>query len=313
MVSSLLKLVEIQTKVASMLPLLLGTLFTLYRFNNFNPINFALMLISLLAIDMATTAINNYYDYKEANKTEGYNYEIHNVIVRDDLSESLVKGTIFTLLATAVVFGLLLFMATDVVVLLLGVISFAVGVLYSFGPVPISRTPLGEIFSGVFMGFVITFISIYIHVFDQDLVSLVYNGGIVNLQFNIVEVIYIFLFSLPLVIGIANIMLANNICDIADDLENNRYTLPIYIGRKNALQLFKFLYYFIYLDLVLLLMLRVIPLSSLITLLTFIPVKKNIDLFMEKQSKKETFVVAVKNFVLINTVQVLALGLAIIV
>ena len=54
------------------------------------------------------------------------------------------------------------------------------------------------------------------------------------------EIINIFIFSLPLILGIANIMLANNICDIKDDRENDRYTLPIYLSRSSSLKLFSF-------------------------------------------------------------------------
>ena len=63
-IRSFLKLVEIQTKVASMIPFILGTVYSLYRFNKFNALNFLLMFISLLTIDMTTTAVNNYMDYK---------------------------------------------------------------------------------------------------------------------------------------------------------------------------------------------------------------------------------------------------------
>ncbi|NLM14124.1 MAG: UbiA family prenyltransferase, partial [Epulopiscium sp.] len=161
-VSSFLKLVEIQTKVASVIPFLLGSAYAVYRFNHFNAKNFILMFISLIAFDMATTAINNYIDFKKANKTYGYGYESHNAIVRDKLKESNVVITIFTLLLVAVSAGFMLYLNTNVVVLLLGMLSFLVGILYTFGPVPISRMPLGEIFSGFFMGFVIIFISTYI-------------------------------------------------------------------------------------------------------------------------------------------------------
>lgn len=53
----------------------------------------------------------------------------------------------------------------------------------------------------------------------------------------------IFIISIPLIVGIANMMLANNICDMEDDFINRRFTLPIYIGKENALTIFKYLYY----------------------------------------------------------------------
>ncbi len=310
---SFLKLVEIQTKVASVIPFALGTLYSVYRFDRFNLRNFIILFISLISFDMVTTAINNYYDYKKAHKTYGYNYESHNAIVSYNLKESTVIFTILSLLAVASVFGFMLFLNTTPVILLLGALSFAVGILYSFGPVPISRTPLGEMLSGLFMGFIIVFISIYAHVYDLGYVNLVYEVSMLGLSFNLKEVLYIFLLSIPTVNGIANIMLANNICDIEDDLENKRYTLPIYVGREKALSIFKALYYIAFIDLIILLVLGITPATTALTLFTFIPVNRNIKSFYKKQSKKDTFILAVKNFLIINAVQLLAIGGALII
>lgn len=310
---SFLKLVEIQTKAASMIPFSLGSLYALYRFQQFNGKNFLLMFVSLLAFDMVTTAINNYVDYKKAIKTYGFNYESHNAIVKYKLKESTVIGTIGILLAIAVIMGFLLYLNTNIVVLLLGVVSFMVGILYSFGPLPISRMPLGEIFSGLFMGFVIVFISTYIHIYDQNIITLFYSDGVLRLEMNIIELVYLFLISVPAIMGIANIMLANNICDIEDDMENKRYTLPIYIGKEKALKLFKALYYITYIDILLLLLVGVEPFISLLILLTLIPVRKNLKIFDETQTKKDTFALSVKNFILINGSRIFAIGTALLI
>jgi 1,4-dihydroxy-2-naphthoate octaprenyltransferase len=312
-IASFLKLVEIQTKVASVISFALGTLYSVYHFGRFNPSNFIIMFISMISVDMATTAINNYYDYKKAEKTHGYNYESHNAIVSHNLKESTVLLVIFTLLAIAAVFGFILFLNTTPVILLLGALSFAIGILYSFGPVPISRTPLGEILSGLFMGFIIVLISIYVHVYDMGIIDLSYSRGILGISFNLVELLYIFLLSIPTVNGIANIMLANNICDMGDDIENRRYTLPIYIGKERALSVFKALYYICYADLLLLLLLGITPAAAVIALFTFIPVSRNIRSFYEKQTKKDTFALAVRNFLIINAVHVIAIVGAVVV
>ena len=219
---------------------------------------------------------------------------------------------IIILISIATASGFALFLNTNIIVLILGIISFMVGILYSYGPIPISRTPLGEIFSGLFMGFIIVFISVYIHVYDQNIVSIVFHNGIVNISVNIIEVTYIFLISMPLISGIANIMLANNICDIEDDIENKRYTLPVYIGKDNALKLYKGLYYAAYISVILMIILEVEPVVSLLILITFFPINRNIKLFFERQTKKDTFGTAVKNFILINTVQIIAIGTSIV-
>lgn len=107
-------------------------------------------------------------------------------------------------------------------------------------------------------------------------------------------------------------MLANNICDIEDDMENRRYTLPVYIGRSNALLLFKLLYYVSFLDLIVLLLLGVHPVLVVLLLLTLIPLRRNIALFYEKQEKATTFILAVKNFVLMSMARVIVLGVAVV-
>lgn len=312
-IKSYFKLVEIQTKVASVIPFLLGSLYALYRFNTFNIKNFILMFFSLICVDMCTTAINNYMDYKNANRKFGFGYESHNAIVRDNIKESTVIATICTLLSLAIIFGVLLVLNTNYVVLILGVFSFAIGILYSFGPVPISRTPFGELFSGGVMGFIIPFLAVYIHVFDQNLLNIFIQGGRLSIEVNIIEVVYIILISMPSIAGIANIMLANNICDIEDDIENKRYTLPIFIGKDNALKVFKALYYVGYLALIILIVTNAAPLVSILALATFVIVNKNIKIFYGKQTKKDTFIVGVKNFVIMNMALVLTIAIGVII
>ena len=292
-----------------MVPFILGSAFAVFRYKQFNAINFILMLISLLSLDMATTATNNYIDYKKANKTYGYGYEQHNAIVSYNLKETTVIAVIAILLAIAFTFGILLYLNTTPLVLIIGAISFAVGILYSFGPIPISRMPLGEIFSGFFMGFVIIFLSIYIHIIDINLFGFSIDNYMLNINVEMRELAVIFLVALPATLGIANIMLANNICDMEDDLINKRYTLPIYIGKDRALTLFKSLYYIAFIDIAVLLMLGILPYIASLALLTIIAVKKNIDSFMKLQTKKDTFILAVKNFIIIN-ISLLALLLA---
>ncbi|MBU3114398.1 1,4-dihydroxy-2-naphthoate polyprenyltransferase [Clostridium lacusfryxellense] len=310
------KFIEIQTKLASMIPFIIGTLYSIYRFKSFIPKNFIIMGISLLAFDMATTAINNYIDYikdlKHYKEDLKKKYDYDNKIVKYGIKESLAIGIIFILLAIAIFCGILLTLNTNIIVLFIGIISFIAGILYTYGPIPISRMPLGEIFSGFFMGFVILFLSCYIHIFNSNILIFSYSNSILNISINLVEVLYIFLISIPTISGIANIMLANNICDLEEDINNNRYTLPYYLGKKNALTLFKYLYYISYLDIIVLVLLKVTPMISLLVLLTIIPIYKNIKLFHKSPIKSETFILSVKNFAIMNLTHILAIGIALV-
>ncbi|TLS49709.1 1,4-dihydroxy-2-naphthoate polyprenyltransferase [Paenibacillus antri] len=307
-----LKLVEIQTKVASMIPFAIGSLYAGLRFAEFRWASFALMFFSLLCIDMATTAINNYIDYKKAVKKTGYGYEKHNAMVKDRISEGAALTVIAVLFLAAVASGLLLVRETGTVVLLLGALSFAVGILYSFGPIAISRMPLGEIFSGLFMGFLIVFLAAFIHPQDPQLIEIAYAGGMADIRLNLLEASLVFAASIPAVCGVANIMLANNICDMEDDIENKRYTLPIYIGKANAVKLFQALYYVAYLDLIVLYFLDVPIWLLAAALATIVPVRRHAKRFAANPSKAETFRLAVSNFLIMNAARIGVLGVALI-
>ena len=310
---SFLLFVEIQTKVASIIPFMLGTLYSLYRYENFEFKNFMIMFVSLITFDMVTTAINNYFDYKKETKNIDHHWDIikvsNNIIPRYGFRETTAVAIIFILVFIAIAFGVLLTLSTNIVVLLVGMICFIAGILYTFGPIPISRMPLGEIFSGIFMGFVITFLAVYIHVFNENIITLTYANNILGLNINLIEIFYIFLISIPLIGGIANIMLANNICDVEEDIINKRFTLPYYIGRPKALKLFKCLYYLGYVAIAMSAILGVAPISALLVLATLVPVNKNINTFTDKPVKSETFILAVKNFVIINVAYVVSVGI----
>lgn len=299
-IKAYLKLVEIQTKVASFFPFVVGTLYTLWRYKSFSGINMLLMFVSLICFDMATTAINNYIDFSTAKVKHGFGYNEHNAMTSYGISPKTALTVIFSLLILAAVSGFLLFLRTDIIVLLLGGLSFAAGVLYTFGPVPISRTPLGELLSGGLMGFVIPFLACYIHIYDSAVYSVSLNMSVFAVEIQWLELVSIALVSSPLVCGIANIMLANNLCDEKEDFQNRRYTLVVHIGQRLGRMLFAALTAGAYVGIVLAVIVGAFPPTMLLALITAVPVAKNTRAFCTKPDKATTFVLAVKNFVLIG-------------
>lgn len=307
---SFLKLVEIQTKIASVTPFILGIAYTLYRFRVLNALPVLFFFLSMLAFDMFTTSLNNYMDWRRAERKHGYNYESHNAIVSYNMTERTVLVTMAVLFLAATAFGVLTFLNTDLTVLALGALSFIIGILYSAGPLPISRTPLGEIFSGFFMGFVLPFILIYLSVYEQRPIQVTLDAQHLILNFNWSILLPIALVCVPTMLCIANIMLANNICDVEDDIDNKRYTLPIMIGRRKALVLFDALYMACYLDIVLCVVLGYLPWISLFTLVTLVRVIQNLRAFHKVQTKKDTFGLSVMNFALIAMPLILSIFLS---
>ncbi len=294
--NKLFKFVEIQTKVASVIPFSIGTLMALIKHNSINTLNALLMFISLICIDMATTGLNHYYDNKRVILKSGYHYQEHNPLSSGELSQNQAKLVLSTLLLIGVVSGIALVLRTHFMILILGGIAFGVGVLYSAGPLPISRTLLGEIFSGFFMGGLIPFIAYAIHIIPAEMGRINIQNGLFTLQLNMQLILPIILVSIPLMLLIGNIMLANNICDMAEDLINKRYTLPISIGKKNALILYVLAVCFSVISVPMAIVLNIMPIHYGLTLLTVPILVKQSVAFVKQPVKAQTFKFAVKNF-----------------
>jgi len=224
------ELTEPRTKAASLIPFAFGAAWAVWRYGTFDPAGLALFLGSLLPIDLATTALNNALDRRRAARAEGLP----------------VAGFRAALVATAFLFGagiacgIALAVQTDAVVFLAGAAAVAVAIAYSAGPLPISRTPFGEVFSGLTMGAGIPFVAIYVQVCGTANAPVALRLGypLTGLSLNLAELVSLALASLPFVLWIANVMLANNLRDLSSDRESGRLTLPMVIGRPAALKLF---------------------------------------------------------------------------
>lgn len=304
-----LEFVEMKTKVASVFPMTLGILWAIYRYQTFNWLNTLLFVLAVLSFDMCTTAINNSMDYHKA-KDETYR-QASNVIGKFSLDFRQMIGIVLALLIFSVIISLVLVWRTSWLLLPMGALCFLIGIFYTFGPIPFSRMPLGEVFSGVTMGFGIFFLAVFIQQPDLLLTSQV-SGQWMTLQFSWTKIIDIIFMSLPLVSLIANIMLANNTCDLEEDIRNHRYTLVYYIGKKNALKLYLVLASVPWLLWIIYCLTGFLPIWALIGLIGVWPAYKSLVTFLKKQVKRETFIEAVKSFVLFALLYVVILALALI-
>ncbi|HFI0400008.1 TPA: 1,4-dihydroxy-2-naphthoate polyprenyltransferase [Streptococcus suis] len=304
-----LEFVEMKTKVASVFPMTLGILWAIYRYQTFNWLNTLLFVLAVLSFDMCTTAINNSMDYHKA-KDETYRQE-SNVIGKFSLDFRQMIGIVLALLIFSLLVSLLLVWRTSWLLLPMGALCFLIGIFYTFGPIPLSRMPLGEVFSGVTMGFGIFFLAVFIQQPDLLLTSQV-SGQWMTLQFSWTKMIEIIFMSLPLVALIANIMLANNTCDLEEDIRNHRYTLVYYIGKKNALKLYFVLASLPWLLWIIYCLTGFLPIWALIGFIGVWPAYKSLETFLKKQVKRETFIEAVKSFVLFALLYVVILALALI-
>lgn len=299
-----LEFVELKTKVASVFPMTIGILWAVYRYQTFDWLNTLLFVLAVLSFDMCTTAINNTMDYHKA-QDEDYRQQ-ENVIGKFQLQFKQMVAIIAGLLGFSVILSLLLVWRTDWLLLPMGVLCFLIGIFYTFGPIPLSRMPLGEVFSGLTMGFGIFFLAVYIQS-PETLLAGQLSDPWFSLHIAWKKVLEIGLMSLPLVCLIANIMLANNICDLETDIRNHRYTLVYYIGKGNARFLYFALSVFPWFLWLLYSLLGFLPLWALAGLPLAFLSYKSLRRFLKKQVKQETFIEAVKSFVLYAGLYVLIL------
>ncbi|PKI22790.1 1,4-dihydroxy-2-naphthoate octaprenyltransferase [Staphylococcus succinus] len=218
------------TLTAAVVPVLVGTatskLFLLGSEDHLNLPLFLAMLIACLLIQAATNMFNEYYDFKKG-LDDHTSVGIGGAIVRNGMSPKLVMNLAIAFYIIAAILGIFIASQSSFWLLPIGLVCMAVGYLYTGGPFPISWTPFGELFSGVFMGMFIIMIAFFIQ--TNNLQSLA------------------FWISLPIVITIALINMGNNIRDRVKDKESGRKTLPILIGKNNSVRFLGFMYIVAYL------------------------------------------------------------------
>ncbi|STY43045.1 1,4-dihydroxy-2-naphthoate octaprenyltransferase [Listeria grayi] len=218
------QLLRPHTLVASFVPVFLGTAVAM-NYSNFHFTRFLVMLISCFFIQTSANLFNEYYDYRKGHDDE---HSVGNggAIVRNGMRPGFVLFLAIFLYALSILGGVYLSLETTWYVGLLGAICMIVGFLYTGGPYPIAYTPFGEIMAGFFMGGIITFISFFL------------QTGFVG-----PFIVYV---SIPIMVLVGNLLLANSLRDLVPDKQNGRLTLAILLGRKAATFLFATAFLFAY-------------------------------------------------------------------
>lgn len=291
MVKRFLDYVEIRTKITSTFAFLMTIALLVYQKQS---IDWKLTLVffaSMFLFDLTTTAINNYIDTKTNDQTLQF-------------ERKTALFIIYALFGISTALGLYLAIMSDIVILLVGGLCFICGIFYTYGPLPISRMPLGEFFSGLFYGVFIPFIIMYVNTPKGTFLNFNINSQSVSMELMIVPIASLLLFAIIPFCTTANIMLANNMCDLEKDILVKRHTLPYYVGKK-SIYLYAGLYYMTYVAMVVMVVLGMISPICLLSLLTLFIVQKNIKQFMKKQDKATTFILSIKNYVIIMGVNTL--------
>jgi len=208
------------TWVASVYPALFGTLFSRLHGYGLGLPQAAMLIAACILMQSAVNTLNDYADYVKGADSIKDNVEKNDaVLLYNDILpiHALLLGLFY--LTAGAALGLFCCIKTGLVPLCIGAIGGAVVLAYSGGRVPLSYLPVGEAVSGFVMGGMIPL-------------------GVASVSGNKLH-FTVLVYALPLIVGIALIMLTNNGCDIEKDIRAGRHTLPVYIGRKRTVMLYR--------------------------------------------------------------------------
>ncbi|MCT0055734.1 prenyltransferase [Lactococcus lactis subsp. lactis] len=285
------ELIELKAKTASIFPFLLGLAYSLYHYQSVNLSALTIYFVAMFMFNCFVDIWDNYNDYHKAVDTDDYQKNT-NIIGRENLSMGLIKSLLAFFFFGSLILGIIVALMTGWSVFWLGLLCYAVGVFYAGGPKPLSSLPLGELLSGLTMGYVIFLICLYINSSQ-------------NFVWSFANLATTFLIALPNTLLIANLMLANNTCDLEEDEANHRYTIVHYIGKKAALIWWTTALILAFVAIVVAVILGLLsPIMLLILLIAPLMIKFARP-YLQKQVKKETFISSVKILMVFQLVQVL--------
>ena len=277
-------LVQIQTIIISALPYIIGSLMARYYYHHFNLVYWLWLFIAVISFHLAVNGHNQYTDYLRYKKNHVTSY--NNILEKFDISRKWARNVIILLILVSATIGIILSFKVGWIILLIGFFSYLIGYCYSGGPYPILKTPFGEPASGITMGYNITLLGLYINIYNIHPFD----------DFFWAKAIIV---ACPAIFVIANVMLANNICDMEEDVKIGRKTLPYYIGHKNDLIVLCTYYVLAYLFLVLSIVLHYLPTLALCSLLTIPLVYHSTRTFVTDPHKETTFKGILMNVLLV--------------
>jgi len=181
---------------------------------------FLAALAGSVLIQIGTNLANDYSDAKRGADTADRLGPVR-VTSSGLVAPQRVLVATWVAFGAAVACGTYLAAVAGIVILLVGIVSIAAGILYTGGPRPYGYAGLGEVFVFLFFGLVAVNGSYYVQVEELD--------------------------ALPLGLSIAvgflatAILVVNNVRDIETDRRVGKVTLAVRMGREQAVVLYRLL------------------------------------------------------------------------
>jgi 1,4-dihydroxy-2-naphthoate octaprenyltransferase len=177
-------------------------------------------LVGSIFIQIGTNLANDYSDAKRGADTADRLGPVR-VTASGMVTPRRVMTATWIAFAVAVACGIYLTVVAGWVILVIGVLSIAAGVLYTGGPRPYGYAGFGEVFVFLFFGLVAVNGSYYVQLEQLDALPL---GLSISIGFLATAIIVV-----------------NNVRDVETDRRAGKNTLAVRIGRDSAVNLYRLL------------------------------------------------------------------------
>jgi 1,4-dihydroxy-2-naphthoate octaprenyltransferase len=232
---------------ATVSPILVGTAVAAYD-GTFHLVNFLVTLCSSLFLQIGANYFNEYFDYRYGLDTPE-SLGSSTVIFRHEMTAAQVLAGGVGSFVIAAALGLLLIYLVGPAIVLFGLAGMAIAYFYSARPFKFATRGLGDILVYIAMGFLMTWGAYYVQIPRGSWLA--------------------FAASVPVGFLVTAILNMNNTRDYQEDLAVHKRTLPVRFGQMFGQRFHAFLLVGSYVAVTLFVLVRLLPLYSLLVWITF--------------------------------------------
>lgn len=269
---------------AVIVPSLLGTAIVWYRTGKFYWQYFLLATLAVVFINAGTNLTNDYFDHQ--SRSDDINREAtpfsggSRVIQENLISPGRIYRTSLIFFGLAALIGLYLTFARGLLVLVIGILGVLSGYFYTASPIRIGYRGWGELVVGLNCGPLVVAGAYYVQAQTLSL-----------------EALFI---SIPVGLLIAAVLYINEFPDHACDKVAGKNTLIVTMGRERARKGFYSLLLGAYLFIILGAILRIVPWTVIVSLLTFPLAWKAMKIVHSNYSSTQELIPAMSSTVTIH-------------
>ena len=238
---------------ASVVSVILGAVIAWNITNEFHLLNFVLTITGVILVHAGTNLINDYFDHKSNLDEINVNHTPFSGgsrVIQD--KEIAPKAMLIAGLGTFIVAAIIGFYLNSItkgnVILYIGIIGFFIGYFYTAKPLKLGYTALGELITIIACGPLI-----------------VYGSYYVIAQSHAIQPLFA---SIPIGILVGLILYINEFQDQEADKEVGKKTLVVILGKARAIKLFYVFMIFNYLWIIFGIIINLLPLYTIVILLT---------------------------------------------